>query len=366
LSANWELIPRELRMGGLIAITLGINLLGLRHFLADRVKAATLAFLLGSIMYGASIMLIAQIYHLGEHFPDGIYWWALGALPSALLLQSRLLMALVIALATTWFFVESDMGFYPASYPLFLCALGWLVLLRKQSLLLFLVLVAAIGLWLEYTLAWWLADGWGFEFSGLNVTLTAGLMILLFALGHWLLSVTNENWRDYGTLLDIWVIRLALILLLVMSFDRVWPDVMADLQQARWWNTSLVLLAAIGAALLNALTPAPRLSVWFFAVMYALLFLVAAWIDTSQALALQVIDNLLLVGIGIWLIQSGIARRVSHYFYLGVAAVLITGLVRYIDLIGDYVGAAVLFIVFALILLASARYWRTMESGGKK
>jgi hypothetical protein len=33
-------------------------------------------------------------------------------------------------------------------------------------------------------------------------------------------------------------------------------------------------------------------------------------------------------------------------------------LLRYIDLVGDYIGAAILFAVFAVILLVSARYWK--------
>ena len=32
-------------------------------------------FFLGNLFYGASIILVAQIYHLGEHMPDGVFWW---------------------------------------------------------------------------------------------------------------------------------------------------------------------------------------------------------------------------------------------------------------------------------------------------
>ena len=75
-------------------------------------------------------------------------------------------------------------------------------------------------------------------------------------------------------------------------------------------------------------------------------------------MTLQVFDNVVLVAIGIGLIIQGIRGGVTHYFYLGVFTILLTGLLRYIDLVGDYIGAAMLFAVFALILLASARYWK--------
>ena len=40
---------------------------------------ATGLFFLGNIFYGASIILIAQIYHLGEYMPDGVFWWDTGS-----------------------------------------------------------------------------------------------------------------------------------------------------------------------------------------------------------------------------------------------------------------------------------------------
>ena len=48
----------------------------------------------------------------------------------------------------------------------------------------------------------------------------------------------------------------------------------------------------------------------------------------------------------------------THYFYTGVVLVLMTALLRYFDLIGDYIGGAVLFFVCSAILFAAARFWR--------
>ncbi|MBW1792639.1 MAG: DUF2157 domain-containing protein [Deltaproteobacteria bacterium] len=83
VGANWDDIPRAIRMSGLIALTLGANLMGLSKFRHNKTSAAVAWFLMGGLFYGASIMLIAQIYHIGEHYPDGIFWWAMGVLPVA-------------------------------------------------------------------------------------------------------------------------------------------------------------------------------------------------------------------------------------------------------------------------------------------
>jgi hypothetical protein len=64
---------------------------------------------------------------------------------------------------------------------------------------------------------------------------------------------------------------------------------------------------------------------------------------------------------GIWLLLKGLHAGISHYFFLGVAIIMAIGLLRYIDLIGDYIGGAALFFVFAMILLATAKYWKRQQ-----
>jgi hypothetical protein len=81
-------------------------------------------------------------------------------------------------------------------------------------------------------------------------------------------------------------------------------------------------------------------------------------IGRDWLLPLQVVDNLLLIALGVWLVVQGLTEQSSREFHAGVGLVLLTGLLRYLDLIGDYVGAAILFAVFAAILLAAARFWK--------
>ena len=133
LSANWEDIPRAVRMLGLITLTLGINVFGIYKVKKEENAVAVGCFFLGGLFYGASIMLIAQIYHIGEHYPDGIFWWAIGVLPVAILMESTLLMILATILGFVWFFVESSLHFYPSVFPVFLVALAWHCFRVKQS-----------------------------------------------------------------------------------------------------------------------------------------------------------------------------------------------------------------------------------------
>ena len=87
--------------------------------------------------------------------------------------------------------------------------------------------------------------------------------------------------------------------------------------------------------------------------------------NEAAALYFQVLDNVALIVAGTWLIFRGTIGGISHYFFLGVAVMLLTAFTRYVDLIGDYLGSALLFMLFALLLLGAARYWksrRTLET----
>ena len=110
IGANWESIPRGVRMAGLLVLTAGTHGLAVRHHLSGRTSLAIGLFILGNLFYGASIILIAQIYHLGEHMPDGVFWWALGSLPFAVLLCSAGLTLFSGLLALLWFFLEFSDG----------------------------------------------------------------------------------------------------------------------------------------------------------------------------------------------------------------------------------------------------------------
>ena len=85
--------------------------------------------------------------------------------------------------------------------------------------------------------------------------------------------------------------------------------------------------------------------------------------NPDHGLYFQIVYNLALVCIGIWLILKGIDDGVLHYFFLGVASLLLTALMRYIDLIGNYMGGAALFLVSACVLLGAARYWKNIDQG---
>ncbi|MCG8637921.1 MAG: DUF2157 domain-containing protein [Desulfobacterales bacterium] len=365
VSANWEQIPRAVRMGGLISITLATHLAGLMTFVRGKEGPAVGLFFLGSLFYGASVMLIAQIYHLGEHYPDGTLIWALGVLPLALLLKSRALMLLTVTLAGIWFTLEIHLGYFPWLFPVFLGAAAWHLFRAGSSRTLFLSLVILTGLFLEYCISWWIGAREYPDLEIENLFFAGGWVLVCYGLSKYLISRDNPGAKDYGTLLSLWCLRFFIFTLFVLSFEAFWEKLLPEVWQAPELALAVgIIMSFAGAALafmgdrqLKTLVVPGLAGLVFMAYLLGALGVE----DRYAAIYFTVADNIILVVAGIWLIVNGIRNHVSHYFFLGVVTVLLTGLVRYVDLVGDYIGAAALFLGFAVILLATAKFWKSRK-----
>ena len=151
-----------------------------------------------------------------------------------------------------------------------------------------------------------------------------------------------------------------MLILFVLSFEEPWKELI----RARWDAPVLVLGVTVAFALLAVgLVYLSRKEIITTSVVSILVVAVnlvlVSTTDRSLAVGFQVADNALLICSGVWLIIRGIQGAITHYFFLGILIILATGFVRYLDLVGDYVGASMLFALFAVILLTAARYWRS-------
>ena len=374
IGANWDTIPRGVRMGGLLALTAGTHVLALRHHLSDRTSLATGLFVLGNLFYGASIILIAQIYHLGEHMPDGVFWWALGSLPFAALLRSPWLALTSGLLALVWLYLEYttwllNATFLAFAFPVFLSVELYVLARARANALLFLTFVASLILWFQTALgALWMDGRNRAEWSAEQVFVGAALFIVAHAAGHWLHAHDGVKAKDYGALLSVWTLRLALVGMLVMSFELPWERLITAEwnHQASMWIVVATLAAAalwLGSktgTLAPLLLPAALAGGTMVAVVVTGTHADPANLEVHAAV-FQVLDNVALVAAGIWLIVRATATGASHLFFLGVATILLTAFLRYTDLIGDYVGGAILFLAFAALLLGAARYWKRRQ-----
>lgn len=111
VASNWEDFPRPLRMLVLVAgmaVSYGIAGLLAR---ARHPHFADAAVFTGAALFGASIVLVAQSYHLSGDYPDALLLWGAGALLAAVMGFSRasLVLALVVFCLWSWYEV-TDFG----------------------------------------------------------------------------------------------------------------------------------------------------------------------------------------------------------------------------------------------------------------
>lgn len=107
-AANWNEIPKLSKLIILFSSMWGAY--GFGGWLLIRGKYPLIGqalILLGTILFGSNIMLIAQIYHIDSHYPDGVLVWSLGALLVAYLMRIPIIAIFGLCLAVLWSGMES-------------------------------------------------------------------------------------------------------------------------------------------------------------------------------------------------------------------------------------------------------------------
>ena len=85
LAYNWHAMPKFGRLGLIFGALIAMHLWGQWLFQQPdwRRQLGEALSLLGTMLFGAGIWLVAQVYHIDEHYPNGFLLWAGGALAMA-------------------------------------------------------------------------------------------------------------------------------------------------------------------------------------------------------------------------------------------------------------------------------------------
>jgi uncharacterized membrane protein len=193
VAANWTEIARILRFAILltgIAVAYGV---GAGFARAGRPVLADLAAGVGSIVFGAAIALVGQMYHLGDDFAAGMLLWAAGALAAAALTGSRGALAVALVAGSIWtgerVFEAADvphLPFVPFWMLSAVLALAWNSRVAAH-------LVTLAALW------WWYAAAFGLTQNPFIIADGAALLLgagLLFA------NSPSESLRSFGITLS--------------------------------------------------------------------------------------------------------------------------------------------------------------------
>lgn len=89
IAANWQEMSRVGKISTIFVSMLASYLSG--WYLKEKLnldKTGSALFLLGTIIYGAGIFLVAQMFHTRANWPDGFILWMFGTIAVALALES--------------------------------------------------------------------------------------------------------------------------------------------------------------------------------------------------------------------------------------------------------------------------------------
>jgi uncharacterized membrane protein len=95
VGSNWQIMSALMKLGIICGFIVAINLIALKlHADSHHQKLGAALFLLGGIIYGAGIWLIAQTYQLDLNWSLGQSIWSLGLIPMAVVTRSAPLVIL--------------------------------------------------------------------------------------------------------------------------------------------------------------------------------------------------------------------------------------------------------------------------------
>ncbi len=339
---NWENLPALARAGLLIFTTLALHIISFYLF---KTKNNSNLFFLANLLYGASIILIAQAYHLGTYAPDGVFWWAFGSFLVAIFIKNPWVNLQCFTLALIWLYMELDNDFYPFAFWIFLAFCAYSLYFSKQSKTLYFLFLSSIIYFVPYSLVYFSFGGaWvSYKYMEYYLFLTPFFGYLAF------LSIYKLNLEPYFNMTKIYIN----LLVNFFSFFLLSKSIHLDFSLALWQKLPFQITLGIIIMPILALTIALKnkdlyiISAFFVCVITSFFLPYPFWLI-----------NIILFSYYAYNVYKGIMSNDFSRYFIASLSVLIFAFMRYISLIHDYITAAIFFFICALILLMSAKIFK--------
>ena len=355
VGANWEELPRAVRLIIVLGILAAVNFSGVLAQKNGKETQATTLFFLGNFCYGAAIVLVAQIYHLGEHMPNGVLLWAVGALALGVATRKSIITLQALILGLVWFLMEFEFSGVSHGFLLFIVASA-AVLWRDDSRLLTGALFASVFAYIvsfvlyeRYFMTDLRVDDafYGVHFFALSYCLLAVCVSFLFErAGKFELAFYLKN---IGIVCGAGILCFDMSLYEDLHFSRPWSYGTQNYENVL---NGVTFLKSVFGALFAAFC-AVSLGLAFYFKKYAAATVVALLVALPFILdAFAGYEEGVFSLIGVCVAVALIKQNNMKY---GIALIFWVAFVRYVDLVGDYISASALFLVFALVVLGVSR-----------
>jgi uncharacterized membrane protein len=348
VAANWEEIPRLVKLGMILAGV--VVALGVAGRLANRGSSggADAASTCGVLVFAAGIALIGQMYHLPADWPAGAMLVAIGALAVAFLLRSdgALVIAFVAVCAwSTGRWEESEGARHVAFFALYLPAL-WLAWPRRNRLVHH-VAVLALALWLALLPGNWMNGRFDYALLAYALALSAIFVSLgAFALdrGRPALLTACLPWGLIGLMIAL---NVELIRILDANESRAGHA---------FWLVFVAYAVAVPAIAAFAALARERRFAWPLAVALILALLVPPvfWSGGVVGLGGKIVIASLILFSAIALVVAGAIGGERRILVSGSALFGIAILILLWQTIGTLLDQSLFFLVAGAVLLGLA------------
>ncbi len=352
---NWAEMSKSLKLGVVFGFFATAHIAG---FLAgDKRQILSESFFsLGTMLMGAAIFLVGQIYHLDSHYPDAFLLWSLGALTLAWARPSltQAFMALILILSWHMLEVFDFDAATPWALPLVLFGVFPLVwrlhspVLARFSAATLLISLGLVMLPQYHKLA--------------PITLLMTSAALLFvkmrvqnSLNPAFQSIAQQIAKPAGLVF--------ILMLFLLSFGRLVDDLIRLGATQPLGNPYFLtaLLFSQTAFLWLLIKGKPNLGIVLVeaVILTALPPVVTPSLVGEGYYGLMVINfNLLLLGISVFLMVDG-ARQVDRWRMVSGALVFAAlAMARYVDLFESLISRALVFLIVGVSLFAMANLYQ--------
>jgi len=354
VAANWEEIPRVAK---LVMVLLGLAAaLGISARLESRgsTGGADAAATCGTLIFGAGVALVGQMYHLPTDWPGGALLIALGAIIVAFLLRSSGALVIAIVAAGCWAGGRWDEG-EPRAHLLFwlpfLPAL-WLAATRHNRLVHHVAALALLG---------WFATLPGqhafFRFDYGLLAYGLAVSALFVALGALAL---DRGGPGLLTAFLPWGL-IGLILSLNVELARILEPNQAKPGTAFWLNYFAYALAVPAVVGVAALARERRFA-WplALALLMSLLVPVLFWSGGAVSMAGKIVVAALILAIAIGIVIAGAGGGVRRLSIAGSTLFAIAIVILLWQTIGTLLDQSLFFLVGGALLIAIASFMRRL------
>ncbi|MEM8971176.1 MAG: DUF2157 domain-containing protein [Pseudomonadota bacterium] len=352
VAANWETMPRLFRVVLLLAAMWTSYGLAVFARYKQQDWLAQGGVLLGCGIFGASIMLVAQMYHMQGQASGAVLTWAVGTVVAALALRSAPALVLAIILFALWHAQVVTVDYtdfgkvvnYPFIVAWSVCAAGaWF--LKSRVAAHGLTITGLLWLWVTAAILSQIHDELTFATGLFMLTFTAIAALVYLREHRNILAGFDHSLIAYlmlstGICIAVW--------LMVMPFGRASPPTFTQLESTSMFP-SLIAIASCGGIL--ALAQVRKSAQNYDLAFVALWALLAGALIHTQLRAVPFVNEIYALAFSIWAIRMGARQEISVVTRLGY--LLFTGLmlIIYFQTTGTLLGTAGFYLMTGLVLV---------------